>query len=187
MQSAGRLFSCLLEAPFFLTGYHDVRPIFDDCILKLVWGNRSLHRGKHSFIVFCFYETKSHSFAVLCFYETKWHSFAVLCFYKTKWHSFALRSCHGPGWQNSALSFCHGPGWQNSAFKLLPRARLSETSLGVNDQSKGDLERSSRDQARQSFASRPQDLQWSTTRIEQGSCLLTIPILVEGDSFGPAK
>ena len=72
--------------------------------------------------------------------------------------------------------------------KLLSRARLSETSLGVNDQSKGDLERSSRDQDRQqSFASRPQDFQWSTTRIEQGSCLLTIPILVEGDSFGPAK
>ena len=71
--------------------------------------------------------------------------------------------------------------------KLLSRVRLSEISLVVNDQSKGDLERSSRDQARQSFASRPQNNQWSTTRIEQGSCLLTIPILVEGNSFGPAK
>jgi len=71
--------------------------------------------------------------------------------------------------------------------KLPSRARLSETSLVVNDQSKGDLERSSRDQARQSFASRPQDFQWSTTITEQGSCLLTIPVLAEGDPFGLAK
>ena len=71
--------------------------------------------------------------------------------------------------------------------KLMSRARLSKTYLVVSDQSKGDLERSSRDQARQCFASRPQDFQWSTTRTEQGSCLLTIPVLVEGDSFGPAK
>jgi len=71
--------------------------------------------------------------------------------------------------------------------KLMSRARLSETYLVVNDQSKGNLELSSRDQARQCFVSRPQDFQWSTTRTEQGSCLLTIPVLVEGDSFGPAK
>jgi len=71
--------------------------------------------------------------------------------------------------------------------KLLSRVRLSEISLVVNDQSKGDLERSSRDQARQSFASRPQDFQWSTTRTEQGSGLLTISVLAEGSSFGPAK
>jgi len=71
--------------------------------------------------------------------------------------------------------------------KLLSRARLSETSLVVNDQSKGDLERSSRDQTRQYFASRPQNFQWSTTRTEQGSGLLTIPVLVEGGSFGLAK
>jgi len=69
----------------------------------------------------------------------------------------------------------------------MSRARLSETYLVVNDQSKGNLELSSRDQARQYFVSRPQDFQWSTTRTEQGSCLLTIPVLVEGDSFGPAK
>jgi len=50
-----------------------------------------------------------------------------------------------------------------------------------------DLERSSKDQARQHFASRPQDFQWSTTRTEQGICLLTIPVLAEDGSLGQAK
>jgi len=46
-----------------------------------------------------------------------------------------------------------------------------------------DLERSSKDQAKQSIASRPQDFQWSTTRTEQGTSLLTISVLAEGSSF----
>ena len=46
-----------------------------------------------------------------------------------------------------------------------------------------DLERSSKDQAKQSIASRPQDFQWSTTRTEQGTNLLTISVLTEGSSF----
>jgi len=50
-----------------------------------------------------------------------------------------------------------------------------------------DLERSSKDQAKQYFASRPQDFQWSTTRTEQGTNLLTISVLAEGIAFGQAK
>jgi len=50
-----------------------------------------------------------------------------------------------------------------------------------------DLERLSKDQVKQHFASRPWDFQWSTTRTEQGICLLTISVLAEGDSFGQAK
>jgi len=49
------------------------------------------------------------------------------------------------------------------------------------------LERSSKDQAKQHFASRPQDFQWSTTRTEQGTSLLTISVLAEGGSFRQAK
>jgi len=50
-----------------------------------------------------------------------------------------------------------------------------------------DLERSSKDQAKQSIASRPWDFQWSTTRTGQGIWLLTILVLAEGGSFGQAK
>ena len=87
---------------------------------------------------FGFYGTKWHSSAVLCFYETVWHSFAVLCFHETAWHSFAF-------------ALMSRARVTELRVKLLSRARLSETSLDVNDQSKGDLERSSRDQAKQSI------------------------------------
>ena len=70
----------------------------------------------------------------------------------------------------------HGPVWQDSAS-----SHLSHRSA------KGDLERSSKDQARQCFARRPQTSSGVSARTEQDIGLLTISALAEGDSFGQTK
>jgi len=78
-------------------------------------------------------------------------------------------------------------GFATQSVKASPWARV--TGQTVRDLRCGqwsvssDLERSSKDQAKQLIASRPWDFQWSTTRTEQGISLLTISILAEGSSF----
>ena len=71
--------------------------------------------------------------------------------------------------------------WVSVTGQTVRDLRCSQWPVSSN------LERSSKDQAKQHLASRPWDFQWSTTRTEQGTRLLTIPVLAEGDSFGPAK
>ena len=123
-----------------------------------------------------FYETRCHSFAVQLCHGTGWQNSASSFCLGTEWQNSALSFCHSPEWQNSATSFRHGPVWQDSASSHLPRRSA-----------KGDLERSSKDQARQCFAQRPQTSSGASARTEQDIGLLTISALAEGDSFGQAK